>query len=143
MADREKLATKLDEFTKAYAPKLDESGRRAEFEAAMAAYKAQVTTEYTTEELVAQYTESLNERINESTDERRTGFFERQLEELQNATGEELEERVGNYTRFNNSRELNAIVEEYDIPREEVQQYGLVVFGGRGRGGRERGGWGR
>ena len=144
MGDREKLAAKLDEFTKAYAPKLEESGRKEQFEAAMAAYKAEATGEYTTEELVAKYTERLNERISEGTDDRRTGFFERRLEELQNATGEDLDEMVSNYTRFTNSRELARIIEEYEIPREEVQQYGLVVFGGRRRGGRGGpGGWGR
>lgn len=142
MGDGEKLAERLATLSTAYGEKLDETGRRDEFEAEIEALKSKASTQYTTEELAAKYIEDLTTQINETTEDRRRGWYERRLERLQNATGDDLTEMISNYRRFENMRELSGIIRKYDIPRELVQEQGLITFGGRGgrRGGGRRGG---
>jgi chromosome segregation ATPase len=132
MGDPKKLAAKLDDFTKKYSEKLLATGKSGEFETDMAALRDSVGKEYSTAELAQKYKTDLEKRIAETTDERIKGFFQNQLNSLQTAQGDQLTEQLQNYQRFSNMQQINAIVEKYQIPRNELSDAGIMTFGGRG-----------
>lgn len=136
MGDPVKLAEKLDTFVKEYGPKLEESGRRAEFEADIEEYKAEATREYTTEELLEKYRSSISERMEEAGDDRMREWYNRQLKALEDSSEDALQTRLTNYRRYENMRELSAIAQEYSITRTEFRNYGLQIYGGGGGIGR-------
>ncbi len=130
MGDPVKLSEKLDTFVTEYGPKLDESGRRAEFEADVEEYRAEATREYTTEELLEKYRESISLRMEESGDDRMREWYNRQLKALEDSSAEALQTRLTNYRRYENMRALSAIAQEYNITRTEFRNYGLQIYGG-------------
>jgi hypothetical protein len=132
MGDPVKLAEKLDTFVKEYGPKLDESGRRAEFEADIEEYRAEATREYTTEELLMKYRESISQRMEEAGDDRMREWYNRQLKALESSSEEALQTRLTNYRRYENMRELSEIAREYGITRTDFRNYGLQIYGGSG-----------
>ena len=130
MADPAKLSAKLDKFTKEYAPKLDATGQRAEFEADMEEYRAEATKEYTREELLSKYKDSLTKQLQEANDERMKEWYNRQIQALEEASGDALDARLENYRRYENMRKLSEIANKYKIPRSEFRNYGMQVYGG-------------
>jgi hypothetical protein len=132
MAMPAKLAEKLDLFIDEYAPKLDETGRRTEFEADMNAYREEVTKEYSTEELLENHKQSLQRQIDEATDDRMKQWYQRQLQALSESEGQALKARLENYRRYENMRELSEIARKYNISRTELRNYGLQIYGGGG-----------
>ena len=130
MAIPEKLGEKLDAFVTAYAPKLDESGRRSEFETDIAAYRQEATKEYTSEELLDKYKSTLQQQLDEAKDDRMKEWYRRQMDALEQADERALEARLKNYRRFQNMRDLSDIARKYDISREDLRKYGLQIYGG-------------
>jgi hypothetical protein len=74
----------------------------------------------------------ITEAMNSIEDERMRGWMERQLQSLDEASGEQLDERVDRALQMQKMREIGEFTRKYNIPSEVVTDSGLISFGGRG-----------
>ena len=84
----------------------------------------------TKEKLLAKYKESLSKQMQEATDERMKEWYNRQIQALDESSGDALDARLENYRRYENMRKLSEIARKYKIPRSEFRNYGMQVYGG-------------
>ena len=68
--------------------------------------------------------------MQEATDDRMKEWYNRQIQALDEASGDALEARLENYRRYENMRKLSEIGNKYKIPRSEFRNYGMQVYGG-------------
>jgi hypothetical protein len=130
MSDPKKLGEKLDKFAKDFSPKLDAAGQSAEFESDMEQFKNEATKEYTRDELLAKYKASIQKQMDEATDERMKEWYNRQIQALDQSSGDTLDARLENYRRYENMRALSELAKKYKISRNDFRNYGLQIYGG-------------
>ncbi len=141
MNNPQELSSRLTAFGQNYALKIEDPLKRQQFEVDIEQFKRSLSEKPSTQQLYDRVTAQLNERLNSEQDQRAQEFVQRQLNELQAASGEELQGRLERYSRFDTVRQLRQLQEKYSIPREALGDAGLPAMGGEGRGpgGGERG----
>ena len=101
-----------------------------EFETDIEQYKAEAAKEYTRDELLAKYKASIQKQMQEATDERMKEWYNRQIQALDESSGDALDARLDNYRRYENMRALSEIAKKYKISRNDFRNYGLQIYGG-------------
>jgi hypothetical protein len=143
MNDPQEMNRRLSLLAQNYAGKIQDPVRRQQFEVDVEQLKRKLSERPSTQELYQQVASSLTERLNAEQNDRAREFIQRQIQELQTASGEDLQGRLERYQRLEVTRELRDFQTNYNIPREALSEAGLPAMGGEraapARGG-DRGG---
>jgi hypothetical protein len=99
------------------------------------ALKASLFASLSPQEKVQRARDLITANMSAITDERMRGMMERQLQSLQEAQGDELNERVDRILQFQTMRQVGELTQKYNIPQETVRDSGIVSFGRGGPGG--------
>lgn len=140
MNDPQEMNKRLSLLGQSFVGKIQDPVKRQQFEVDIEQLKRRFLEKPSTQELYQRVSSSLTERLNTEQNERAREFIQRQIEELQTASGEDLQGRLDRYQRMEVTRELRNLQTNYDIPREALSEVGLPAMGG-GRG--DRGGFDR
>lgn len=140
MSDPQEMNKRLSLLAQNYAGKIQDPVKRQQFEVDVEQLKRKLSETPSTQELYQRVASSLTERLNAEQNDRAKEFIQRQIQELQTASGEDLQGRLERYQRMEVTRELRDFQTNYDIPREALSEVGLPAMGG-GRG--DRGGFDR
>jgi hypothetical protein len=132
LGNQEELTVRLDAFAKAYAETIDDPMARDAFLTDIAALKDQLAARVamTPEEQLAQYKARVTEQLNSETDERRRGWFQRQLEMLNSTDEEQVARYLEQASRFENARAIGELAEKHSISNDTLRDNGLQAFGG-------------
>jgi hypothetical protein len=137
ITDPEQLNRRLDLLAQNFGGTIADVSRRQQFHADLQQLReglTNVSRQQQYENVLASLTERLN---TEEADSRAREWIDRQIKELQAASGEELDGRLERYQRTQTLRQVRDLAQEYDIPREVLQESGLPSMG---RGDFRRGG---
>jgi hypothetical protein len=161
LGNAEELTARLDTFAQSYAQGIEDPTAHDAFLADIAALKDKLAAraDLTPEQQLAELKARVTEQLNAETDERRRGWFERQLEMINSGDEEQMARYVEQASRFENARDIGELAQKYEISNDTLRDNGLQAFGGtmggrrpgqntggaagggnRGGGGRTRGG---
>ena len=118
----------LEQFTLEYENSIEEGRKeqyRKDFGSLLAELRAQAQKEpaqRTRERMVGR----LRERINAETDAEDKELLENRLAKIENASPEDLEGTLDYYQQFDNNQEINRLMDEYTISRDELRDYGIT-----------------
>jgi len=138
MTNPQEMTRRLDLLSQKFGQGIQDPTRRQQFDADMLQLKRSLLENPSPQELHQRVSSDLTERLNREQDERSREFIQRQLQELQSASGEDLQGRLNRYSRFQTFRQLREFQQKYDIPRDAFTNAGLPAVGG-GEGGGPRG----
>ena len=150
MTDPQELDRRLDLLARNFGGRIEDVGRRQQFQADVQQLR-QSLTNVSRQEQYERVVNDLTQRLNaEQADSRAREWIDRQIQDLQAASGQELEGRLERYQRMQTVRQVRDLAQQYDIPREVLQESGLPAMGrgdfgargDRGQGGRRRPGGG-
>jgi len=130
MSDPQEMNRRLTLLGQNFAGKIQDPVKRQQFEVDVEQLKRKLSEKPSAQELYQRVSSSLTERLNTEQNERAKEFIQRQIEELQTASGEDLQGRLERYQRFEVSRELRNLQSTYEIPRETYTEIGLPSMGG-------------
>jgi hypothetical protein len=130
MNDPQEMNRRLSLLGQNFAGKIQDPVKRQQFEVDIEQLKRKLSETPSTQELYQRVTASLTERLNTEQNDRAKEFIQRQIQELQTASGEDLQGRLDRYQRFETFRELRDLQSNYDIPRETLTEAGLPSMGG-------------
>ncbi len=142
------LSRRLDILGKNFSGNIGDAATRSQFLSDIEAMKAKYSVDLSPQQKQAEARRLITDALNSTEDERMRGWMERQLQSLDEASGDQLNERVDRALQMQKMREIGEFTQKYNIPSEVVTDSGIVSFGGRGgRGGPmgfgPRGGGGR
>lgn len=126
-AEEETVASFLETFAQEYEELIDE-GRRAQFRSDFAAYVACLREDVTAipasqrKESVLQ---NLRTRLESATSERERALFQGRIDAIENASAEDLPGVLDYYGRLDSIQALNRLLDEYEIPRDELIAAGI------------------
>ena len=130
MSDPQEINRRLSLLGQNFAGKIQDPVKRQQFEVDVEQLKRKLSEKPSAQELYQRVSSSLTERLNTEQNERAKEFIQRQIEELQTASGEDLQGRLERYQRFEISRDLRNLQSTYEIPRETYTEIGLPSMGG-------------
>jgi len=148
MGDPKQLSSRLDNLSKNFSGKIADPVKRNQFFADVEDLKSKYSAQLSPQQKQEQARTLISEAVNSmQDDDRARGWLEGQLRSLDEASADQLNERVDRVLQFQKMREINDLTQRYEIPGDVVRDSGLVSFGGRGgppgMGGRGGGGRGR
>jgi hypothetical protein len=153
------MSRRLDVLVKNFSGSIPDGATKGQFMQDVENLKASLFTAVSPEERLQRARALIAENMASVSDERMRGMMERQLQSLDEAQGDQLNERVDRILQFQRMSEVGELAQKYNIPQETLRDSGIVSFGGRGGpgggvpgfmggaagpgGGRARGGGGR
>lgn len=116
----------LDAFIKDYASRVDES-KREKFTRDFTAYAAELekAAQATEEQVRERMLEDLESRMASAASEREREELKRRQEAIRNASDDDLADVLAYYQELDNFRELEQLMDEYNISREELRSRGI------------------
>lgn len=143
------LAVNLDSFADAYTPFIPQE-KREQFTEQVADYldgltrwrnseEIQQYKEYSYNKTQAEYQKSLNdlaastgldEQARQERINRLASYYEKQLERIQDSS----DSRIRRMMQFDQMGELRNLLGEYDIPSDDLREYGVMIYGPGGGG---------
>ncbi len=126
----QEMTRRLDLLAQNFGQGIQDTARRQQFEADVLQLKRGMLENLSPQQLYQRATADLTQRLNQEQDQRAREFVQRQLQELQSASGEDLQGRLDRYSRFQNFRQLRDLQQKYDIPRDAFSNAGLPAVGG-------------
>jgi len=133
MQNPDLMTKNITTFAADYSGRIEDESQRYQFEQDMDRLKEMVG-KIDDPDLYDYVYNRLAARMESTTDERGRQRLTRMMESLENASDEELQDRLVRYAVFDNMRELRRVAEKYDIPNRTLREYGLTIRrGGRGR----------
>jgi outer membrane murein-binding lipoprotein Lpp len=129
--DPEKMAWRLDRFTKVWSAKLEDEATRDAFVADVAALRQQVEAmaSMPREEAVAHYRAKLVARSNAETNDRMRRWFDSQVQMLDRGEQSYVDNQLATYRRYDTVLALKTLAEKYRIGQEEMRDNGLPITG--------------
>jgi ribosomal protein RSM22 (predicted rRNA methylase) len=135
MNDPQQMDSRLTLLVQNFSGRIQDVAKRQQFEADVQQLKQSFSTPLTVQQLYERRTAELTARLNEEQDQRRKEFIQRELNSLQTATAEQLEERLDRYQRSDTMNQLRQLQETYEIPRDVLRDSGIPTMGRGGPGG--------
>jgi len=120
-------AALVEQFAKEFQESVEE-GRREQFQADLKAYAAELRARMSEADIIqrkARAVEILQEQIAAATDVRERESLERRMEKIQAASPEDLPGVLSYYEEMDTFQELNRLMDEYNISREDLREYGI------------------
>jgi len=118
----------LEQFVSEYENSVEE-GRRDKYQKDFGAFLAQLRAQAQKEPVQRKKERaigSLRERINTEADEDERGLLENRLAKIEGAGTQDLEGTLNYYQQLDNNQELNRLMDEYTISRDELRDYGIT-----------------
>jgi hypothetical protein len=143
MSDPKQLSQRLDLLVKNFSGKIDDAVTRDQFVTDVENLKSKYSAQLSPQEKQEQARSLISEALGGTTNEWMTRMLEGQLRSLDEATPEQLNERVDRILQVQKMREIGEVTQKYNVPGDVVRDSGLVSFGRGGPGGfmsGERGG---
>jgi len=128
MANSEEVAENVDVFMTQYSAEIEDHNQNADFIADMREFKELVLKEYTKQELIDRYRAKLTEQAKSAQNDRMGGWYQDQLDQIDEMDDDRLEIYLNNFRREENMRALTEITLKYNISRTKVRNYGLQVY---------------
>jgi hypothetical protein len=121
------VASLLEQFMQDYEGTIDE-GRRAQFRNDLAAYIARLKEQPGAVPVPQRKDARLRDlrtRLESATNDRERELLQSRIGSIENASAEDLPGVLDYYQRLDSIQSLNRIMEEYDIPRDELSAAGI------------------
>lgn len=129
------MSRRLDILMKNFSGSIPDGATRGQFMQDVEALKSSLFATLSPEEKLQRARDLITQNMSSVTDERMRGMMERQLQSLDEAQGDELNERVDRMLQFQTMRQIGELTQKYNIPQETIRDSGIVSFGGRGGAG--------
>jgi hypothetical protein len=118
----------LEQFVSEYENSIEE-GRRDKYQKDFGAFLAQLRAQAQKEPVQRKKERtigSLRERIDAETDADEKELLENRLAKIESARPEDIEATLNYYQQLDNNQELNRLMNEYTISRDELRDYGIT-----------------
>ena len=132
MGDPKELSRRMDILATNFSGKIADPTTRTQFVQEVENLKGKYSAAVSPQEKEAEARALLTEAINAAESDRARGWMERQLQSLDEANPQELEERVNRVVQMQRMREIGELARKYEIPAETMRDSGLISFGGPG-----------
>lgn len=126
------MSRRLDMLMKNFSGSIPDGATRGQFMQDVETLKASLFATLSPQEKLQRARALITENMASVTDERMRGMMERQLQSLDEAQGDQLNERVDRMLQFQTMRQIGELTQKYNIPQETIRDSGIVSFGGRG-----------
>lgn len=126
------MSRRLDILMKNFSGSIPDGATRGQFMQDVETLKASLFATLSPQEKLQRARDLITQNMSAITDERMRGMMERQLQSLEEAQGDELNERVDRMLQFQTMRQIGELTQKYNIPQETLSDSGIVSFGGRG-----------
>ena len=126
------MSRRLDILVKNFSGSIPDGATKGQFLQDVETLKASVFATLSPQEKLQRARDLITNNMASVTDERMRGMMERQLQSLEEAQGDELNERVDRMLQFQTMRQIGELTQKYNIPQETIRDSGIVSFGGRG-----------
>lgn len=118
----------LEQFVSEYEHSVEE-GRQDKYQKDFGAFLAQLRAQAQKEPVQLKKERtigSLRERINAEADEDERELLENRLAKIEGASPEDMEGTLNYYQQLDNNQQLNWLMDEYTISRDELRDYGIT-----------------